>query len=451
MDQTGRGRTSAEDRRRSIALNASATGAGSRQPRVVIVGGGFAGLAAAKGLKNAPVQITLLDRRNHHLFQPLLYQVATAVLSPQIIAQPIRHILRKQANTSVLMEEVTGFDLDRRKVVTLNGTVPYDYLIVAAGANHSYFGNDQWEPMAPGLKTLEQATDIRSRVLRAFEEAEIADSPAARQGWLTFIIVGAGPTGVELAGSIAEIASHAMKGEFRRINPADAKVLLVEALDRVLPPFAPDLSAKAQEQLEALGVECRFGKPVKAIVPGTVTIGEEDVPCETVIWAAGVKASPLGAALGGEVDRPGRVMVTPELTLPGHPEVFVVGDLASLKINDKPVPGVAPSANQMGAHAAVNVKRAVGKQPLTPFVYKDKGSMAVVGRNRAVAQVGNTKFSGFFAWMAWMIVHLGYLNGIRNRLLATINWIALWFTYNRGGRLVTHYSGVTRSAENERG
>lgn len=413
---------------------------------MVIIGGGFAGLAAARSLKKAPVQVTLLDRRNFHLFQPLLYQVATASLSPQDIATPIRHILRKQANTAVLMEEVTGFDLDRREVLTQNGVVPYDYLIVAAGANHSYFGNDQWEPLAPGLKTLEQATDIRSRVLRAFEEAEIAESAAERQAWLTFIIVGAGPTGVELAGAIAEIASDAMKGEFRKINPAQAKVILVEALDRVLPPFSPDLSAKAQLQLEALGVECRFGKPVKAIEPGMVTIGEDPVPCETVIWAAGVKASPLGAMLGAELDRPGRVMVTPELTVPGHPEIFVAGDLASLKINDKPVPGVAPSANQMGEHAGANVRRAAAGQPLKPFVYKDKGSMAVVGRNKAVAQVGSMKFSGFFAWMAWMAVHLGYLQGIRNRLIATINWIAQWFTFNRGGRLITNYAGVKRVA-----
>ncbi len=435
--------------RRSIPLNAavksSPTGTNDRTPNVVIVGGGFAGLNAAKTLRHAPVRITLIDRRNHHLFQPLLYQVATAVLSPSDVAQPIRGILRKQRNTEVLMEEATGFDLGARTVFTTGGAIPYDYLIVAAGATHSYFGNDQWEPYAPGLKTLENALDIRARVLKAFEDAEKTDDPVRRAALMTFIVVGAGPTGVELAGAIAEIANHTLVRDFHRIDTRQARIILVEALDRVLPPFPPDLSAKALTALHQMGVEPRFGNPVKEIRPGVVRIGDEDVPCETVLWAAGVKASPLGKELGVEVDRAGRAPVQPDLSIAGHPEVFVAGDLASLRVGDKPVPGVAPAAMQMGRHAALNVARLVNGKPAVPFVYRDKGSMAIVGRNKAVAQIGSIKYTGFLAWASWLVIHLGYLNGFRNRLIALINWVAMYLTFNRGARLISGESGWERA------
>lgn len=387
----------------------------------------------------------MIDRRNHHLFQPLLYQVATAVLSPSDVAQPIRGILRGQRNVEVLMEEATGFDLDGRVVHTADGDIPYDYLIVAAGATHSYFGNDQWEPYAPGLKTLENALDIRARVLKAFEDAEKTDDLAERAALMTFIVVGAGPTGVELAGAIAEIAHHTLVRDFHRVDTRKARIILVEALDRVLPPFPPDLSAKALKALHEMGVETRFGNPVKHIEPGLVRIGDEDVPCATVLWAAGVKASSLGRALGVEVDRAGRVPVQPDLSIAGHPEVFVAGDLASLKVGDKPVPGVAPAAMQMGRHAAMNVARSIAGKPTTAFVYRDKGSMAIVGRNKAVAQIGSVKFSGVFAWLAWLLIHLGYLNGFRNRLIALINWISMYLTANRGARLISGESGWERA------
>ncbi|MFM9108877.1 MAG: NAD(P)/FAD-dependent oxidoreductase [Chloroflexota bacterium] len=421
---------------------------GNRLPRVVIVGAGFAGLSAARRLRKEPVEVVVLDRRNHHLFQPLLYQVATAVLSPQDIAQPIRSILRRQKNVTVYLEEVTHVELDRKRVITRNGEVEYDCLILAAGATHSYFGNDQWEPYAPGLKTLENALDIRSRVLRAFEEAEIAANPEDQRAWLTFVIVGGGPTGVELSGAIAEIARNSMNGEFDHIDPASARILLVEALDRVLPPFPPELSAKALAQLQSLGVEVRFGNPVKEIGPGRVVIGDEELRAETVLWAAGVKASPLGAELGVPVDRPGRVIVDRTLAVPGHPEVFVAGDLASLKIDDKPVPGVAPAAMQTGVHAAGNAVRTLAGQPLQEFTYQDKGNLAIVGRNRAVAQIGSRQFSGFFAWLLWLVIHLGYLNGFRNRLIALIDWAWMYFTNNRGARLISGYHGEERNASN---
>jgi NADH dehydrogenase len=390
----------------------------------------------------------MLDRQNHHLFQPLLYQVATAVLSPQDIAQPIRGILRKQQNVTVFLEEVSGIDLDGNRVVTRNGTVEYDYLIIAGGATHSYFGNDQWEPYAPGLKTLENALDIRSRVLRAFEEAEIAGDGADRDAWLTFVIVGGGPTGVELAGAVAEISRHSLNGEFDRIDPSKARIILVEALDRVLPPFPQELSEKALTQLQSLGVEVSFGRPVKEIGPGQVVIGDEVVRAETVLWAAGVKASPLGAMLGVPLDRPGRVIVEPDLSVPGHPNVFVAGDLASVKVAEKPVPGVAPAAMQMGIHASDNVLLLLAGKPSESFVYKDKGNLAIVGRNRAVAQIGNRQFTGFTAWLLWLVVHISYLNGFRNRLIALINWGWMYFTMNRGARLISVKSEVERNASN---
>ncbi|HEU5433196.1 MAG TPA: NAD(P)/FAD-dependent oxidoreductase [Thermomicrobiales bacterium] len=407
-------------------------------PRVVIIGGGFAGLDAAKALARAPVAVTVIDRRNHHLFQPLLYQVATAVLSPGEIAQPIRGILRGQKNLRVLMGEVTDIDLEGRRVLLAGEVVPYDYLIVAAGASHSYFGHDEWEPFAPGLKSLDDALDIRSRILSAFEEAERTDDPAKRPALMTFVIVGAGPTGVELAGAIAEICHHSVVGDYDRIDPRTARIILIEALDRALPPFPPDLSGKAERALRDLGVELRFGQPVTDIAPGHVTVGGEEIPCETAIWAAGVKAAGIGAALGAERDRAGRVRVAPDLTVPGHPNVFAVGDLAALaQANGKPVPGVAPAAKQQGAHAAANVLRSIRGEPRRPFVYRDKGDLAIIGRNKAVARIGKLKLSGAVAWLAWLTIHLAYLNGFRNRIAAVLDWFFMYVTFRRNVLLLS--------------
>lgn len=379
----------------------------------------------------------MIDRRNHHVFQPLLYQVATAALSSDDVAQPIRGLLRGQKNVRVVMEEITNIDLDGKQVMTGNGPIGYDYLVLATGATHSYFGNDQWEPFAPGLKTIENALDIRGRVLQAFEDAERSDDPAKRDALLTFIIVGAGPTGVELAGAISEVARHALVNEFDRIDPRQARIILVEALDRVLPPFPPELSAKALKALRELGVETRFGKPVTHIEPGLVRVGDEDIPCETVLWAAGVKASPLGKQLGVETDRAGRAPVQPDLSLMGHPEVFVVGDLAAAKSKGKPVPGVAPAAMQMGSHAGRIIERESRGMTRRPFVYTDRGSMAIIGRNKAVAQIGGARFDGAPAWLAWLVVHLAYLAGGRNRLITVIDWLWTYATRQRGSQLIT--------------
>ncbi|CAA9584999.1 MAG: NADH dehydrogenase [uncultured Thermomicrobiales bacterium] len=364
--------------------------------------------------------------------------MATAVLSPSDIAQPIRGILRRQKNVRVLMANVVDVDLDRQAVILDQGELPFDYLIVAAGSSHAYFGNDQWEPFAPGLKTLEDALDIRSRILHAFEEAEKTDDPERRRALLTFIVVGGGPTGVELAGSIAEIAHHAMGREFDRIDPTSARIILVEALDRVLPPFLEASSAKALAALHELGVETRFGKPVTHIEPGLVRIGDEDIPAETVLWAAGVKAAPIGQNLGAETDRAGRVKVNPDLSVPGRPNIFVAGDLAALlQPNGKPVPGVAPAAKQQGRHAATNVARLVRGGPPVRFRYRDKGNLAIIGRNKAVAQIGRLRFGGTLAWLAWLTVHLAYLNGFRNRLMAVIDWFLMYLTFRRSVRLIS--------------
>ncbi|MBA3414382.1 MAG: NAD(P)/FAD-dependent oxidoreductase, partial [Chloroflexia bacterium] len=399
-------------------------------PRVVIVGGGFAGLDVARALAEAPVAITVVDRNNHHLFQPLLYQVATAVLSPSDIAQPIRAILRKQTNVRVLMAEVVAVDLDQQRVLLDDGgELPFDYLIVAAGSSHAYFGNDQWEPDAPGLKTLEDALDIRSRILHAFEEAERTEDPAKRQALLTFVVVGGGPTGVELAGSIAEIGRHAMAREFARIDPASARIILVEALDRVLPPFHKASSATALAALHELGVETRFGHPVTRIEPGLVRVGNDAIPAATVLWAAGVQAAAIGQTLGAATDRAGRVKVNPDLSVPGHPNVFVAGDLAALlQANGRPVPGVAPAAKQQGRHAAGNVARLIRGEPPLRFRYRDKGNIAIIGRNKAVAEIGRLRFHGIVAWLAWLTIHLAYLNGFRNRLRAVIDWFLMYVT-----------------------
>ena len=404
-------------------------------PHVVVIGGGFAGLAAVRGLRGAPVSITVVDRRNHHVFQPLLYQVATAGLSAPDIAAPIRHILRGQRNAAVILAEVTGFDLRARKVLLADGEVRYDFLVVAAGAGHSYFGHDEWAASAPGLKTIEDAVEVRRRVLLAFERAEREDDPARRAQWLTFAVIGAGPTGVELAGALSEIARHTLRGEFRRIRPRDSRILLLEGADRVLPPYPPDLSAKAEAQLAALGVEVRTGAKVTGVDAEGVLLGDERVPARTVLWAAGVAASPLGRMLG-TCDRAGRVEVEPDLTVPGHPQVYVAGDLAAIAPGGTPVPGVAPAAMQMGRHAARNVARALEGQPRRAFVYVDKGSLATIGRKAAVADLRGWHLSGLFAWLAWIGIHVFFLIGFRNRVVVMFEWALAYLTYARSARIV---------------
>jgi NADH dehydrogenase len=402
------------------------------RPRVVVVGAGFAGLNAAKALRGAPVDITIIDRRNFHLFQPLLYQVAMAALNPSDIAYPIRSIFKRQANVvRVLLGDVIGIDLDARKVNVGDDRVDYDFLILATGAAHSYFGHDQWAEMAPGLKTIEDALTIRGRVLRAFEEAESDPSQAERL--LNFVVVGAGPTGVELAGALVEIAVHAMGKEFHMVDPAKARVTLVEGADRVLPPYVESLSKSARRQLEDLGVEVMTEALVTDIDEGGVTLSNgERIEAGTVLWAAGVEASPIGAMVGA-TDRSGRVLVEPNLTLPGHAEVFVVGDLAAVP----GVPGVAPAAMQMGRHAGRSIKDGVRR----PFSYRNKGMLATIGRARAVADIKGFRFSGFAAWLAWLAIHIFYLIGFRNRFFVLLGWAWHYLTFRRGARIIT---GVPR-------
>ncbi|MGD2061746.1 MAG: NAD(P)/FAD-dependent oxidoreductase [Acidimicrobiia bacterium] len=396
--------------------------------RVVIVGGGFAGLNAARALKGADVEITIVDRRNFHLFQPLLYQVAMAALNPSDIAYPIRSIFKNQRNVvQVLLGEVTGIDLENRSVIVEDESVPYDHLVLATGATHSYFGHDEWEELAPALKTVEDALSMRARVLLAFENADAEPEEADR--WLTFIVVGAGPTGVELAGALEEIAVHAMGHEFDRVDPARARVILVEGADRVLPPYVPSLSASAQRQLEELGVEVRTDCLVESIDETGVTLSSgERIEAGTVLWAAGVQASPVGAMVG-EVDRAGRVLVEDDLSVPGHPEVFVAGDLAAVE----GVPGVAPAAMQMGRHVA----RVISSGERTPFRYRDKGSLATIGRARAVADIKGFRFTGFLAWFAWLAIHIFYLIGFRNRFFVLAGWAWHYLTFRRGARIIT--------------
>lgn len=406
-------------------------------PHVVILGGGFAGLRCARALRGAPVRITLIDRSNHHLFQPLLYQVATASLSPSDIASPIRSILKRQKNLEVWMGEAVDVDVDRRVVVLRDGEVPYDYLVVATGVTHAYFGRDDWAPYAPGLKTVDDALEIRRRFLLAFETAEREADEAARRRLLTFVIVGAGPTGVELAGAMAEIARQVMPREFRSIDTTMARILLVEGADRVLPGYAPSLSAKARRQLERLGVEVRTGARVTEIEEGAVWIGDERIEAGNVFWAAGVAASPLGARLGAEVDRAGRVKVAPDLSVPGHPEVFVAGDLAAVEQGGRPVPGVAPAAMQMGRHVARAIRADLEGRPRPVFRYFDKGSLATIGRAAAVAEIAGLKLSGLVAWLVWVFVHILYLIGFRNRLVVMVQWAWAYLMYQRGVRLIT--------------
>ena len=406
-------------------------------PHVVVVGGGFGGLWAARALRDAPVRITLVDRGNHHLFQPLLYQVATAGLSAPNIAEPLRHILRRQKNVTVLLGEVDGIAPGEKQVRLANGkTLDYDHLLLASGATHAYFGHDDWAAHAPGLKTLDDALEIRRRILTAFERAEAEDDAAKREAWLTFAIVGGGPTGVELAGTLAEIARHTLHGEFRRVDPRKTRVLLLEAGPRVLSSFPESLSAKARTQLDKLGVEVRTGIPVAAIDGEGVQLGEERIAARTVLWAAGVAASPLARDLGVPLDRAGRVIVQPDLSVPGHPEIFIAGDLASLQFNGKPVPGVAPAAKQMGRHVAQAIRaRLQGRAPAA-FRYRDFGNLATIGRMAAVVDLHGFKFSGLLAWWFWLAAHVFFLIGFRNRMVVMIDWAQAYWSYQRSARII---------------
>jgi NADH dehydrogenase len=411
----------------------------SHEPHVVILGGGFAGLNAAKSLRRAPVRVTLVDRRNHHLFQPLLYQVATAGLSAIDIGAPIRQILRRQSNTTVLMDAVQSIDVSRRRVgLASAGDLEYDYLIVATGATHSYFGHPEWESVAPGLKTIEDALEIRRRVLTAFECAELEEDPAARRSWLTFVVVGAGPTGAELAGALSEIARHTLVEEFRNFDPNDARILLLEGGPRVLSTFPDSLSEKAKQQLERLGVDVRVDATVTEIDNQGIFVGDHRIDARTVLWAAGIEASELGALLGAPLDKSGRVVVNSDLTIPDHPEVYVVGDLAHFEEDGKLVPGLAPAAIQEGRHAAANIRLAIEGKPVEPFHYVDRGSMATLGRRSAVGVLGGLRLSGLTAWLSWLFIHIWFLIGFRNRLVVMFEWSKSYFTFQRSARLILH-------------
>lgn len=410
-----------------------------RIPRVVVLGGGFAGLNAVRALAGVGVEIILIDRRNFHLFQPLLYQVATAALNPSDIAYPLRSIFRRQRNVvRVLLAEVIGVDLEEREVQLEDGdAVGYDYLIVATGATHSYFGHEEWEPDAPGLKTLEDALGLRRRILEAFEEAE--RQPGRAGECLAFVVIGAGPTGVEMAGALVEIAVHAMAQEFRAVDPAATKVYLVEGAERVLPPYVPKLSQSARRQLEGMGVEVITGSLVSEVDSRGVTLADgRRIDARTIIWAAGVTASGVGAMLGGELDRAGRVVVGPDLSLPGHSEVFVAGDLAAVQ----GVPGVAPAAMQMGRHVGLCIRADLSSKTRQRFRYRDKGSLATIGRARAVADIKGLRFSGFPAWVAWLAIHIFYLIGFRNRFFVLASWAWHYLTFRRGARIITGLPGA---------
>ena len=408
------------------------------KPRVIVVGAGFGGLYAARALARLPVQLTVLDRKNHHTFQPLLYQVATAGLSPGDISAPIRWVLRYARNAEVLLANVTGFDLDKREVVAEGMRFPYDFLVVAAGATHGYFGHPEWEQFAPGLKTLEDALEIRNRVLLALELAEREAAVTGQHTPLTFVVVGGGPTGVELAGTLAEITRTALVHDFRAIDPKRTRILLLEGGPRVLPTYPQDLSDKARKQLERLGVEVRSSTIVTGVEPHAVRIGDEFQPATVTVWAAGVAASELGRALGVELDRAGRVLVQPDLSVPGHPEVFVIGDLAAVRTADgRMLPGVAPVAIQEGKAVSQSIQRDLSGQPRRAFHYVDKGSLATIGRAAAVAQFGKVHISGFLAWLSWLFVHIFFLIGFRNRFVVMFQWAWSYFTFERGVRLIT--------------
>lgn len=426
---------------RPASLNLRPTRPG--EPRVVILGGGFGGLTAARALAQVPVAVTLVDRHNHHVFQPLLYQVATAGLSPGDIASPIRWILRRQENVQVLLAEAKAIDPARRLVHLDIGDLPYDFLVVATGAAHAYFGHDDWQPIAPGLKTLDDALVIRRRVLLAFEKAERTADPAERRRLLTFVVIGGGPTGVEMAGAVAEIARHALASEFRSYDPGSARILLIEAGPEVLPTFPPDLRRYAAQALRHLGVEVLTHTVVTHLEPGVVVAGERRIEAETILWAAGVAASPLGRTLGVPLDRAGRVIVEPDLSIPGHPEVFVIGDLACFIGPDgTPLPGVAPVAIQQARHTARCIALTLRGRPRPPFRYVSPGNLATIGRARAVADFGRFRFAGWFAWLLWLFVHILKLTGFRNRLIVLVQWAWAYFTYQRSIRLITGVEGT---------
>ncbi len=413
----------------------------SKTPTVVIIGCGFAGLAAAKGLGSAPVRVVVVDRSNHHLFQPLLYQVATAALNPSDIAAPIRRVLRRQRNTEVILADVDAIDVQGRRVVLADGEVSFDYLIVATGVTHSYFGNDGWSSHAPGLKSLDDALEIRRRMLLAFEAAERETDPERRRAWMTFVIVGGGPTGVELAGTLREVARYTLERDFRHIDPTTARVVLIEGADRILQAFTPGLSRSAREQLQTKGVEVHEGRLVTGIDAQGVMMGAESIRARTVLWAAGVAASPLAASLGVPLDRVGRVVVERDLSVPGHPEVFVVGDLMALEQEGRQLPGVAPVAMQSGSYVADAIKRRLkGKTP-PPFMYLDKGSMATIGRGAAIADLRGFRTTGMIAWLIWLFVHILFLIGFRNRMIVLFQWAWSYVTYDRGARLITNRAG----------
>lgn len=417
----------------------SAATSSTKRPHVVIVGAGFGGLNAAKALKDVPVDVTVIDRNNHHLFQPLLYQVATAGLSASDISVPIRNILRKQKNTKVLLAEVTGVDREQQVVLTGDRSIPYDYLVMATGASHSYFGNDQWAPFAPGLKTVADANALRHKILLAFEKAELESDPERQRALLTFVLIGAGPTGVEMAGAIAELAHVALVSDFRNIDPASSRVILVEALPRILPAFDEKLAKSAQDGLKHLGVDVRTGSAVQDVNADGVVIGGEQLSAGTVIWTAGVSASPTGKWLGAEQDRAGRAKVDAYLNLPGYTNVFVIGDTSSATQDGKPIPGIAPAAMQGGVYAASVIKdRVEGKLNSRPFRYHNRGNMATVGRSFGIADFGKIKFTGFIAWNLWLVAHVFFLIGFRNRSLVLFQSAWGYLTYQRGVRLIAH-------------
>jgi NADH dehydrogenase len=405
---------------------------------VVIVGNGFGGLAAARALGRAPVNVVLVDRHNHHLFQPLLYQVATGALNPGDIAAPARAVLRRQRNARVILDRAIAVDVAAKRLRLEYGELGYDYLVLATGAMHSYFGHDEWAPYAPGLKTLDDAVEIRRRLFLAYEAAERETNPDKQCGWMTFVIVGGGPTGVELAGALAEIARHTLERDFRAIDPNMSRIILVEGGGRVLGAYPESLSEKARRQLVRMGVEVRTSARVTSVDEEGIMIGSERLPARTVLWAAGVMASPLGASLGVPTDRAGRVRVERTLAIPGREDVFVIGDLAALEQDGHPVPGVSPAAIQEGRHAAANIQRALRGEALAPFRYLDKGSFAVIGRGAAVGQLfGRVRLSGPVAWLAWLFIHIAYLIGYRSRALVLIQWAYSYLTYRRGARLIT--------------
>ena len=424
-------------------------------PHVVIIGAGFGGLTCAQALKRARAQITIVDRANHHLFQPLLYQVAMAGLSPADIAQPIRSILRKQKNVKVLLDEATDVDFNNQTVELRDSKLKYDYLVLAAGGRTSYFGHDEWETFAPGLKDLDDAVEIRRRVLLAFEAAEKETDPERRRELMTFVVVGGGPTGVELAGAIAELSHFVLARDFRAIYPEEAEILLLEGGSKILPSFAPDLSKSAHRQLAELGARVLTGAQVTGIDEHGVYLGAESIRAATVIWAAGVGATALTTRLGAPIDRAGRVLVNHDLTVPGHHNVFAIGDMTYLEQDGKPLPGVSPVAMQMGRLVARNIRNDLAGKPYEEFRYFDKGSMATIGRKAAIAEIGKLHLSGFIAWIAWLTVHIFFLIGFRNRFAVLFNWAWSYFTYQRGARLITgrRLSLIPRKAvvENERG